>query len=48
MVAYKEWYSFLDFEFERFLRDIISKIQEQSDGEISKGEAADILQDWLR
>jgi hypothetical protein len=50
-MSVKKWealFEFIDEEFDTFFDDLVDKIMEQSDGEISKTEARNILTRWMK
>ena len=43
----KGWNKFIDERFDEFFDQLVNDIMEQSDGEISKYEARDIIKDYM-
>jgi polyhydroxyalkanoate synthesis regulator phasin len=43
----KGWNKFIDERFDEFFDELVNDIMEQSDGEISKSEARDIVKDYM-
>jgi hypothetical protein len=44
----KGWDKFIEDRWDEFFNELVDEIQEQSDGEISKKEAEDLIIHWMK